>query len=70
MQKAISAIFYVALRPSLCCRLIVSGLLYEAKHALAKLLLLRAEVDTLGTVHFEYGFILTYFQCENLLFTC
>lgn len=48
-----STIFYVAAKPSLCCRLIASGLMHEAKRCLAYFFLARREVEQIGTVEFE-----------------
>uniref|UniRef100_A0A1I7V747 Condensin complex subunit 1 n=1 Tax=Loa loa TaxID=7209 RepID=A0A1I7V747_LOALO len=53
MQKAVKTIFYVAARPSLCCRLIVSGLMHEAKRSLAYFFLKKREIEQIETVNFE-----------------
>ncbi|VDK71493.1 unnamed protein product [Onchocerca ochengi] len=53
MQKAVNAIFYVAARPSLCCRLIASGLMHEAKRSLAYFFLKKREVKQIETINFE-----------------
>lgn len=56
MQKAVNAIFYVAARPSLCCRLIASGLMHEAKRSLAYFFLKKREVKQIETINFEFVF--------------
>uniref|UniRef100_A0A158Q7F5 Condensin complex subunit 1 n=1 Tax=Elaeophora elaphi TaxID=1147741 RepID=A0A158Q7F5_9BILA len=53
MQKAVNTIFYVAARPSLCCRLIASGLMHEAKRSLAYFFLKRREIEQIETINFE-----------------
>ncbi|KAM3728334.1 Condensin-1 complex subunit [Dirofilaria immitis] len=53
MQKAVNTIFYVAARPSLCCRLIASGLVHESKRSLAYFFLKRREVEQIRTISFE-----------------
>lgn len=56
MQKAVNTIFYVAARPSLCCRLIASGLMHEAKRSLAYFFLKKREVEQIETINFEFVF--------------
>ncbi|VDN02322.1 unnamed protein product [Thelazia callipaeda] len=53
MHKAVNTIFYVAARPSLCCRLIASGLMHEAKRSLAFFFLKKREIEQIETVNFE-----------------
>ncbi|VDM21808.1 unnamed protein product [Wuchereria bancrofti] len=53
MQKAVNTIFYVAARPSLCCRLIASGLMHEAKRSLAYFFLKKREVEQIEKIDFE-----------------
>ncbi|KAK6112629.1 non-SMC mitotic condensation complex subunit 1 family protein [Brugia pahangi] len=53
MQKAVNTIFYVATRPSLCCRLIASGLMHEAKRSLAYFFLKKREVEQIEKIDFE-----------------
>lgn len=56
MQKAVNTIFYVAARPSVCCRLIASGLMHEAKRSLAYFLLKKREVEQIEIINFEFVF--------------
>ncbi|VBB25793.1 unnamed protein product [Acanthocheilonema viteae] len=53
MQKAVNTIFYVAARPSLCCRLIACGLVHEAKRSLAYFFLKKREIQQIETINFE-----------------
>ncbi|CAG9535249.1 unnamed protein product [Cercopithifilaria johnstoni] len=53
MQKAVNTIFYVAARPSLCCRLIACGLMHEAKRSLAYFFLKKREIQQIETINFE-----------------
>ncbi|VDN42424.1 unnamed protein product [Gongylonema pulchrum] len=53
MQKAVNTIFYVAAKPSLCCRLIASGLVHEMKRCLAQYFLAKREIEGIEPINFD-----------------
>lgn len=69
MQKAVNTIFYVAARPSLCCRLIACGLMHEAKRSLAYFFLKKRKVQQIETTHFEFAYFSFFSVKEPHLFS-